>query len=188
MTTGKVKKALLMTGMIMSMALGLKGADYNQTENFGVKKPGDRVGFTVTPPGTVLTGNVTNPGGFMWIGGPATWTGTVMPDSPAQHSGAFDGTYKPNGSGSGESRTYTWHVDTNAVVVKVVTAEAKVFEKDLAHVKVGELVSFTGNATTNPAGHESECSYHWDFGDGNTSDQQNPDHQNSLSAPFTIAS
>lgn len=121
MTVGKMKKGLIILAMIMSIPFGLKGADYNQTENFGVKKPGDKVGFTVTPPGTVLTGNVTNPGGFVWTGGPATWNGTIPGDFSGQHSGTFDGTYQPakGKAGKGDSevkKTYTWHVDTNARV------------------------------------------------------------------------
>jgi plastocyanin len=116
--SGKAKRTLFVAGISLAMIFGLEAADYNQTENFGVKKPGDRVGFTVTPPGTVISGNCTNSGGFVWTGGPASWNGTIPDDFSGNHAGAFDGTYQPTGTG-GQPKIYTWYVDTNAKVVKV---------------------------------------------------------------------
>jgi len=90
-------------------------ADYTQHEDFGAKKAGDIVSFTVTPPGRVLTGRVDNPGGLTWVGGPESWTGTIPPDFAGVHNGFFSGTYQPPGEGSG-SREYTWELDTKAMV------------------------------------------------------------------------
>jgi hypothetical protein len=46
----------------------------------------------------------------------------------------------------------------------------------------GETVSFTGSAT----GGAPPYSWHWDFGDGNTSDEQNPEHIYLTPGNFTV--
>lgn len=110
---------------VVLLALGLSGyglpgqgfcADYTQHEDFGVKGGGDIVSFTVTPPGRVLSGRVDSPGGFIWMGGPASWSGTIPPDFSGVHNGLFSGTYQPPPGGPGPSREYTWEVDTKAMV------------------------------------------------------------------------
>ena len=120
------RDAILMRGLLTTLllafviAFGVKmfAADYEQTENFGVKKPGDKVGFTATPPGTVISGAVTDPGGFVWTGSLAKWAATIPIDFSGLHSGLFNGEYVPKGDG-GEPRTFTWQVDTHATVPKL---------------------------------------------------------------------
>ena len=93
----------------------VNAANYTQEEYFGMVLPGDVLSFTVTPPGTVLTGQVINPGGFTWVGGPATWNGTVPPDPAAVHNGLFDGTWsRGGGNGHGGGKPLTWVASTIA--------------------------------------------------------------------------
>ncbi|MFA7160397.1 MAG: hypothetical protein WC299_13945 [Kiritimatiellia bacterium] len=100
--------------------------DYTQSTNFGVLKPGDHVHFMVTPPknsegkdAIVTKGVCDQPGGFIWIGGPASWSGTVPPDFAAQHMGRFSGEYRyPGTGGPGPYRALTWKMDTAGVVLK----------------------------------------------------------------------
>ncbi|MDO9541309.1 MAG: hypothetical protein Q7J98_03185 [Kiritimatiellia bacterium] len=135
---------------VVLLALGLGGygfcADYTQHEDFGVKKPGDVVSFTVTPPGTVLTGGVDSPGGFIWVGGPASWTGTIPPDFAGVHNGSFSGTYQPPPGGTGgPPHVYTWEADTKAEVVKLETITDATIPSDRTRRKlgVGEKVTLT---------------------------------------------
>jgi len=79
---------------------------------------GDDVGFTATPPGTVISGAVTDPGGFVWTGSLAKWAATIPIDFSGLHSGLLNGEYVPKGDG-GEPRTFTWQVDTHATVPKL---------------------------------------------------------------------
>jgi len=90
-------------------------ADYNQSKDFGVKKAGDTISFTVTPPGKVLTGEQVAPGDYPWSGGPATWSWTIPPNYAGVHNGLFRGTYQPEGPGEGQ-HVFTWEADTKAVV------------------------------------------------------------------------
>lgn len=128
---------------VVLLALGLGGygfcADYTQHEDFGVKKPGDVVSFTVTPPGTVLTGGVDSPGGFIWVGGPASWTGTIPPDFAGVHNGSFSGTYQPppGGGTGGPPHVYTWEADTAAEVVKLETITDATIPSDRTRRKLG---------------------------------------------------
>ena len=93
--------------------------DYTQHEDFGVKKAGDIISFTVTPPGKVLTGEQVDPGDYPWSGGPVTWSWTIPPVNAGVHNGFFRGTYQPPGTGPGPSREYTWKADTKVEVSEI---------------------------------------------------------------------
>ncbi|MDO9542490.1 MAG: hypothetical protein Q7J98_09225 [Kiritimatiellia bacterium] len=146
----KIKRELHVVLLISAMVgFGLSGpgfcADYTQHEDFGVKKPGDVVSFTATPPGTVLSGGVNSPGGFVWVGGPASWTGTIPDDFAGVHNGSFSGTYQPPGEGPGPAKIYTWEADTKAEVVKLETETEATIPVDRKRKKlgVGEKVTLT---------------------------------------------
>jgi hypothetical protein len=156
----KEKMAILMAAAAI-MSLILIGADYNQSEDFGVKQPGDNVGFTATPPGTVVSGAVTNPGSFVWVGSLATWNGTIPDDFSGMHNGLFDGEYTVSGTGQG---VLTWQVDTSAQVPTV-----EITQSDEKMLVEGE---FDLTAEGNPA---DEDTYAWSFtGTGGGTFNPNP--------------
>lgn len=95
------------------------GADYDQTEHLGNKIPGDAVSATVNPPGTVLTGGVTDNGGWPWVGGPQSFSATVPQTFVGAHASRFDGTWTREGGAGGQggsTNVLTWRMDTNASV------------------------------------------------------------------------
>lgn len=49
----------------------------------------------------------------------------------------------------------------------------------------GNVTQLTSTATTEPAGHEI-ASYHWDFGDGETSDEQNVEHTYATAGEYEV--
>ena len=124
--------------------------DYTQSTNFGVLNPGDHVNFKVAPPknaegkdAIVTSGRVDNPGGFIWVGSLANWSGTVPPDFAAQHIGLFSGEY--GYPGTNVSRALTWKMDTLAEVVKLETITDATIPSDRTRRKlgVGEKVTLT---------------------------------------------
>ncbi|MBU4198863.1 MAG: hypothetical protein KKG09_04470 [Verrucomicrobia bacterium] len=142
------------------------GIDYYQHENFGEKQPGDVVSFTVTPPGTVISGSVINPGGFLWFGGPATWTGTIPTNFAGVHNGLFRGTYQPpGGGGPGPSREYTWEADTKAVVCKLTLTMDEYLGISMVDPTNTPVDSGTATATLSPA---ISATYSWLLGSGIT--------------------
>jgi hypothetical protein len=81
------------------------------------RRYGDNVGFTANPPGTVISGAITNPGGFVWTGNLGKWDGTIPSEFCGSHSGLFNGKYVTSGSGTGGP--LTWQVDTHATVPRL---------------------------------------------------------------------
>lgn len=129
--------------------------DYTQSANFGILQPGDHVDFTVTPPknakgdnAIVTKGACDQPGGFIWVGGPASWNGTVPPDFAAQHIGRFSGEYTYPGTNAGWA--LTWKMDTEAEVVKLETITDATIPVDRTRKKlgVGEKVTLTLEGAT----------------------------------------
>lgn len=53
--------------------------------------------FTATSPGTVLTGKVTNLGGFTWTGNKASWAGKISESFTGKHNGLISGAYEATG-------------------------------------------------------------------------------------------
>ncbi|MDO9527971.1 MAG: hypothetical protein Q7J27_02295, partial [Syntrophales bacterium] len=86
------------------------------------------------------------PGGFIWVGGPASWTGTIPPDFAGVHNGSFSGTYQPPPGGTGgPPHVYTWEADTKADVVYLKTETEVTIPADRTRKKlgVGEKVTLT---------------------------------------------
>lgn len=144
------KLSLLFIAISVSAAYG---ADYHEPDinnDFGVKVPGQRVSAEVHPPGTVLTGKNTSAGGFTWLGGPQTFTATVVPVTGGVHLGKFSGTYAPRGTG-GVPRVFDWDMQSHGVVVQLTSqtyAHAADFPKTPdTRLKIGitEKVSITSN-------------------------------------------
>jgi PKD repeat protein len=50
---------------------------------------------------------------------------------------------------------------------------------------LGDPTQFTNTSTTNPSGQQID-SYQWNFGDGQTSNQQNPSHQYASAGTYTV--
>lgn len=131
------------------------GADYHEPDinnDFGVKAPGQKVSAAVHPPGTVLTGKNISAGGFTWLGGPQTFTATVLPVTGGVHLGKFAGTYAPTGTGTGTGivpRVFDWDMQSHGVVVQLTSqtyAHAADFPKTPdTRLKIGicEKVSIT---------------------------------------------
>lgn len=89
-------------------------ADHNQTTPFGTVNPGQGLTATVTPPGTVISGNVVMAGGFQWAGGPSSWTTSVPTSFAGTHSGEFSGNYTVSGGTGGTPRIFSWDLKTTA--------------------------------------------------------------------------
>ena len=87
----------------------------------------------------MLTGGVDSPGGFIWVGGPASWTGTIPQDFAGVHNGHFSGTYQPppGGGTGGPPHVYTWEADTKADVVYLKTETEATIPADRARKKLG---------------------------------------------------
>ena len=101
----------------------------------------------------------------------------------------------------GKNVSKTWAQDgTYAVVLRVTdgdggvdTDNATVYVNDLdptaafsyspVNPVIGELVSFTDESTS----YDGITSWLWDFGDGNTSNQQNPTHTYLSASTFTVS-
>ncbi|MEM4247721.1 MAG: hypothetical protein QXH80_00475 [Candidatus Nanoarchaeia archaeon] len=62
----KLKGAIMAMGVLATTLYQAISADYNQSEDFGAKSPGDKVGFTASPPGEVISGKCSSDGGFTW--------------------------------------------------------------------------------------------------------------------------
>ena len=64
---------------------------------------------------------------------------------------------------------------TTSGSTEVVVFAEPIADFNFNNVCEGNVTQLTSTAVTEPAGHEI-ASYHWDFGDGETSDEQNVDH------------
>ncbi len=70
------------------------------------------------------------------------------------------------------------------------STEVVVFAEPIAdfsfnNVCEGNVTQLTSTATTEPAGHEI-ASYHWDFGDGETSEEQNVEHTYATAGEYEV--
>ena len=69
---------------------------------------------------------------------------------------------------------------TNVVIYPMPTANF-----NFTSACLGEPTQFTSTSTTNPSGQQIN-SYQWNFGDGQTSNQQNPSHQYASAGNYTV--
>ncbi len=117
------------------------------------------VGGTIT-----LTGNAQAGATYNWSG-PGNWTATGQTVTRPNCTLAMAGTY-----------TCTIHVGSQS---SSANTQVQVFAQPNANFTannacVGNPVQFNNNSTTNPA--NQNMSYQWNFGDGQTSNQQSPSH------------
>ena len=67
----------------------------------------------------------------------------------------------------------------------VVVFAEPIADFNFNNVCEGNVTQLTSTATTEPAGHEI-ASYHWDFGDGETSDEQNVEHTYATAGEYEV--
>lgn len=76
--------------------------------------------------------------------------------------------------------TQTTSDTTNVVIYPMPTANF-----NFTSACLGDPTQFTSTSTTNPSGQQIN-SYQWNFGDGQTSNQQNPSHQYASAGNYTV--
>ena len=84
-----------------------------------------------------------------------------------------------NNSGGFYYYFYDWNVRLDSCASALSTVTAEVVDADFTSVATGGTVAFTDNST-------GATSWLWDFGDGNTSTQQNPTHTYATNGPHTV--
>ncbi len=133
--------------MLSAIALGVcRAADYTEpdaTNDFGTKLRGDTVTAKVNPPGTVLTGKNVTAGGFVWTGGPQSFTGTIPQDAPSAHEGFFTKTWTVSGSVQSPQRDLTWDMKSKAKV----KPDVAITSQEGISLEQGETVTLTGKTT-----------------------------------------
>lgn len=138
-------------------------------------------GFACAPPVSVTVTNTTNTQGlsdidYTWVffgGTPTSFNGENPPPITYNALGEFDITLYTN-SPTGCRDTIT---RTGAVAIGGITAE---YSASATDVCLGESVTFTDESL----GGASQ--FNWDFGDGNTSNEQNPTHTYSVEGEYTV--
>ncbi len=110
------------------------------------------------------------------------WTGPNGFTSAEQNPTIPNCTYEMGG-------TYTCvtAVDgqTTSGSTDVVVFAEPIADFNFNNVCEGNVTQLTSTATTEPAGHEI-ASYHWDFGDGETSDEQNVEHTYATAGEYEV--
>lgn len=110
------------------------------------------------------------------------WTGPNGFTSAEQNPTIPNCTYEMGG-------TYTCvtAVDgqTTSGSTEVVVFAEPIADFSFNNVCEGNVTQLTSTATTEPAGHEI-ASYHWDFGDGETSDEQNVEHTYATAGEYEV--
>lgn len=110
------------------------------------------------------------------------WTGPNGFTSAEQNPTIPNCTYEMGG-------TYTCvtAVDgqTTSGSTEVVVFAEPIADFSFNNVCEGNVTQLTSTAVTEPAGHEI-ASYHWDFGDGETSDEQNVEHTYATAGEYEV--
>ena len=158
------------------------------------------ISFTKTEnsgPGTtdcgILPGIATNDGPYCvgetinltvttQAGATYVWTGPNGYTSTLQNPVLPNCTYEMGG-------TYTCVTTVDGQTTSGET-EVVVFPEPVASFNApavceGETTQFTSTASTSPAGHEID-GFHWDFGDGSTSEEENPSHTYASAGTYTV--
>ena len=122
-----------------------------------------------------LTGNAQSGASYSWSG-PGNWTATGQNVTRPNCTMAMAGTYTCTISLSGQTSS----TDTQVAIYANPTAN---FSVPTAYA--GVPTQFTSTSTTNPSG-QTITSYLWNFGDGQTSTQQNPTHTYATPGSYTV--
>ena len=112
---------------------------------------------------------------YSWTG-PNGFTSTVQNPTLPNCTYEMGGTYTCVTTVDGQTTTGSTDV--------VVFAEP-IADFQAPTVCFGETTAFTSTATTNPTGHEITA-YHWDFGDGEESEEQNPTHTYAAAGTYQV--
>ncbi len=122
-----------------------------------------------------LTVSSQNGATYSWTG-PGGWTSTQQNPTRPNCTMAMAGTYSCTTTVGTQSTTGT----TTVVIYPQPTANF-----NFTSVCQGNPTQFTSTSTTNPSGQQIS-SYQWNFGDGQTSNQQNPSHQYAAAGTYTV--
>ena len=127
--------------------------------------------------GETISLNVTTQNGatYSWTG-PNGFTSTLQSPTIPNCTFEMGGIYTCVTTVNGQTTTGTTEV--------VVFAEP-VANFQAPNVCFGEATQFSSTATTAPAGHEI-TGYHWDFGDGVESEEQNPIHTYAAAGTYQV--
>ena len=127
------------------------------------------VGQTIT-----LTGNAQSGATYNWSG-PGGWSASGQNVTRPNCTMAMAGTYTCTIALNGQSSS----ADTQVAVYANPTANF-----NSTTVCVGDATHFTNTSSTSPSGQQI-TSYHWNFGDGGTSHDQNPTHNYAEAGTYT---
>ena len=122
-----------------------------------------------------LTANGQPGSSYSWTG-PGGFTSTQQNPTRPNCTMAMAGTY---------TCTITVGSATNSATTEVVIYPQPTANFNFTTVCLGETTQFTSTSTTNPSGQQI-TSFLWDFGDGQTSTQQNPTHQYATAGSFHV--
>lgn len=122
-----------------------------------------------------LTVSSQNGATYSWTG-PGGWTSNQQNPTRPNCTMAMAGTYSCTTTVGAQTTTGT----TTVVIYPQPTANFT-----FTTVCAGEATQFTSTSTTNPSGQQIS-SYQWNFGDGQTSNQQSPSHQYAAAGTYTV--
>lgn len=122
----------------------------------------------------LLSGNAQSGATYNWSG-PGGWTATGQTVTRPNCTMAMAGTYTCTIHVGNQSSSATTPVSVSARPTANFTAEPTC---------LGSPTQFTNTTTTNPA--NQNVSYQWNFGDGQTSTQQNPSHQYNSAGNYNV--
>jgi len=107
--------------LFASLALAqLAAADHHDDVPLGLRLPGDQVTAEAHPPGTVLTGNVVDNGGWPWTQESLVkYTATVPGSFAGAHAATFAGTYALSGGKGGYPLTWDMLATAHAIKADV---------------------------------------------------------------------
>ena len=114
---------------------------------------------------------------FYWQG-PDGWTSNEQNPTRPNANASMSGTYTCTITKDGESAVA--EIEINVYDSPVADFEAP------THACVGSSVHFTNNSSILPEGSTMSNSYTWNFGDGETSDLQSPNHVYEEAGTYTV--
>lgn len=184
----KIVSVLVSIGCIVAaliLVLTALGESETETETTGANPPTAYFTYTITNPDTggpvVFTNGSTDPDGdiveYLWDFG----DGTTSTEENPTHQYSSGGTYTVTLTVT-DSKNHTNSYGTN-ITVKSEGYPNAFFVYSPVTPTTNDIIQFT-DQSTDPDG--TIVSWHWDFGDGNTSTERNPTHQYSTSGYGTV--